>query len=130
MSAFEFASKKICLEFPNGKYELVVDNLMKSKARETSEWMISESKRLSAQPENISVELATKMIADVTEKLCEKIDSFLGDGAHEVILSERRFSDAICVHQDVCDVMGYILGEIQSAWDGIRAARKAKLEKR
>lgn len=130
MSAFEFANRKISLEFPNGKYELVVDNLTKSRAQRTAEWMISESKRLSSQPENISKESAAKMISAVTKELCKKIDGFLGDNAHAEILGERRFGDEICVHQDVCDVMGYILGEIQSAWDEMRTSRKTKSAKK
>lgn len=129
MHKFEFASKKVRLEFPNGDYTITVDGLMRSRSVAVSMWMQKEAERTAAVMNNTPANEIEKIYKDITAALCKYIDEFLGEGAHEKILGERLNGAAMSIYADVCDVMGYILGSVREAWEELYAVKRAADEK-
>lgn len=124
MHKFEFARKTVKLEFPDVDYTITVDGLVRSRSVEVSQWMIAEGERRRQQMEKESNTAPEQIFKQITDDLCKYIDEFLGDGAHERILGERLSGTPMCIYQDVCDIMGYILGSIRDAWEDMHPAGK------
>ena len=129
MKSFTFGKKKTELVFPNKTYILEVDGLLKTKADKVSDWAIEQSKRLFGIDDDTIV---YSVISETLEGVCEKIDYLLDEtGASKEILGERLSGDVAVAHFDACDVMNFILREIQSTWkevtsERLKAAKKAK----
>lgn len=121
MKSFTFGRKKTELQFPNKTYVIEVDGILKSKADEVSEWALEQSKRL------IGVKDEAEVIPTIKETLvgiCERIDLLLDEkSASRDILGERLSGDVVSAHFDACDVMNFILREIQNTWKEVTAER-------
>ncbi|MBQ7794710.1 MAG: hypothetical protein IJ366_09385 [Clostridia bacterium] len=114
MARFDFATKRLKLEFPNCSYTINVDSVVKARTEEVSQWACEKAKAFSGKENTNDIE---KIFTDITSEVCEKIDILLGQkGASKEILGERLDIDATSTYFDAVDIMNFIIREIRASW--------------